>query len=226
MVQEILKTKITPPVVGSNMIIRQRLINELKRGLKIKDGFTRKLTLITAPAGFGKTSLVTHYCQKTERDVCWLSLSKEDNSPYSLLRYLLAAIKEVKTEFKATTKNILDGLAADITKTNKEKLEPKLIITFLNQLTELKEPIYIILDELEKINAKEVHEFLIYLIDNLPSKVHIMTTTRKDPPWPIIRWRGRGKAKIIEQQELKFNDTEAKQFLQQQNLELSDKEVK
>ena len=98
MKKQILKMKLTPPVV-SDIFKRQELCKKIYKDLKHKKNFNRKLTLVSAPAGYGKTYLLLNFFQEIDNDACWLTLSEEDNSPDSMLAYLLAAIREIFNDF-------------------------------------------------------------------------------------------------------------------------------
>ncbi len=227
---QILQTKLIPPQQNPNWIKRERVVEAIFADLLINDKFTRPLTLISAPPGYGKTSLLIDCSTRLigdDRKSAWLSVSIEDNSPLSFLTYLLAAIKKADNTFAPEADEYLLAIKEQgYERDSQKQLFQELLLYLLNQLSQLDQPLFIILDELEKINSPEIDQLFLYLIENLPASAHIIAASRKLNNWPVSTWQGTGKAKLFTKQELKFNLAEADLFFQNHDLPISDKHVR
>ena len=180
--QQILQRKLKPPLIQKS-VHRERLLNEVSRSLETEKGFYRKLTLLAAPAGYGKTYLMVNLYKKVEKqgeNCCWLTFSKEDDSVSRLLLYLAVTLSShPEIELNPEQYQIeQEGFS-----TEKNKALCKNILTdFLNKLEQLEAPFYIFFDELEHIESPEVCELLEYFISHLPPTVHIIASSRIDLP--------------------------------------------
>jgi LuxR family maltose regulon positive regulatory protein len=206
----ILLTKLFIPLAQPELVIRSRLIEQLNRNLH------RKLTLISAPAGFGKTTLVTDWLQSQGDDasspflVGWLSLDEGDNDAVRFLTYLITAL------------NRIQGLETDLGVGALQMLQspqpspPQIIlIAMINEIALVTDKIVLILDDFHLIDAQQVHECLNFLIENLPPQLHLVITTREDPPIPISRLRARGQLNELRAIDLRFTGEETAVFLNQ-----------
>jgi len=230
--KQLLQMKLRPPVI-TDLFVSRRLLQEISSGLEGKEGFNRKLTLLSAPAGFGKTSLLINYYQQVECEACWLTFSDEDNSLDSFLAYLLAALRRVNSNFgREVESSLADGFLKDFSgltgeeqEKRREKAGREILTAFLNEFSRYKKPFYIFWDELQELQSKKIHDLLSYFIANLPPTVHLIAAGRELPPWPVHRWLARGSSKIIGQDKLKFRPKEAQLFFEQKNKEITEKEA-
>jgi LuxR family transcriptional regulator, maltose regulon positive regulatory protein len=196
--EPLLLTKLRPPFTRSSLVSRPRLDDQIAQGLR------GPLTLITAPAGFGKTTLVASHLPACGMPVAWLSLDKDDNQAGRFLSYLVAALQEINPT--------IGGEAAQLVES--QQASPEAIITSLiNDLdTEGKEMI-LVLDDYHVISSQDVYEQVAFLIEHCPSTFHLVIATRSDPLLPLARLRARGQMVELRVTDLSFTDAEASQFL-------------
>jgi len=234
----ILQTKLYAPrrPRQAKVVHRPRLTEKLAAGL------VGKVTLIAAPAGFGKSTLLREWMavfvpQVQEQQggvnagthVAWLTLDPDDNDPVRFLTYLIASLQKFAPTVGETATALLPtpgGLAA--------APAPKTILTLLvNDLSLLasedspsSHPYVLVLEDYHVITAQPIHEALTFLLDHLPAHVHVIITTRADPPLPFARWRARDQLSEIRADDLRFTPDEAAAFLNDQmGLHLSVQEV-
>jgi LuxR family maltose regulon positive regulatory protein len=219
----ILLTKLFIPATRPELVSRSHLIEQLNHG------FHNKLTLISAPAGFGKTTLVIDWLHSQGDDtsspfmVAWLSLDEGDSDVERFLTYLVTAL------------NRIPGLETDIgvsalRMVNSPQPPPPetIMATVINEIALLTEKIILILDDYHLIDAEQVHESLGFLIENLPPQLHLVITTREDPPIQTSRLRARGQLTEIRAVDLRFTSGETAEFLNQVmglNLSVADTEA-
>ena len=195
----ILMTKLFAPALRPKLVPRQRLLTRLNKGLN------GKMTLVSAPAGFGKSTLVLDWLQQIDRPFAWLSLDAQDDEPRRFFSYLLAAIQTIDPQIGV---ELVMGLkSADI---DLAALTPLL----LNELLASNTPFVLVLDDYHTIQHSGIHEALSQLVDYLPATAHLVLTSRTDPPLPLPRWRVRGQLNEIRASELRFTNAEAARFLQ------------
>ena len=227
----LLATKLYIPPPRPDRVPRPRLIARLDEGLRLG----RKLTLISAPAGFGKTTLLSEWIEEgvgskeygVEEEhepsgegsptsysllptpiFAWLSLDEGDNDPARFLTYLVAALRRVE---ESIGDDILDALRSP----QPPPLEP-LLASLINQVDAALAPddlLLLILDDYHLITARQIHDALAYVLDHLPGNVHLAIATRADPPLPLARLRGRGQLTELRQADLRFTPGEAAAFL-------------
>ncbi|MEM7130030.1 MAG: LuxR C-terminal-related transcriptional regulator [Chloroflexota bacterium] len=207
----ILATKLFIPPSRPNLVYRPRLIERLNEGLH------GKLILISAPAGFGKTTLVSSWIDNLQVNasgvdqiashVAWLSLDERDNDLTRFLSYLIAALQTV---------------AADIGKVMLNQLQSQhsppvesLLTALLNDAATTAGNVILVLDDYHLIDAKPIDNALAFLLDYLPPQMHLVITTREDPPFPLARYRARGQMTEIRDGDLRFTPAEAARFLNQ-----------
>ncbi len=194
------------------LVPRPRLIN------KLNDGLNAKLTLISAPAGFGKTTLISEWGMRNAESstipysashnpkLCWLSLDENDNDLTRFLTYLIAALQTIEPDVGETAVSLLHSPQPPPTEA--------VMTALINQLAESDAGHYIIaLDDYHLITNTAVHQALTFLLENIPSQLHLVILTRADPPLPLPRWRARGQMNEIRQADLRFSGTEAAAFL-------------
>src|SRR6266566_1629379 len=197
----ILATKLYIPRLRPNVVSRPRLIERLNEGLY------RKLTLISAPAGFGKTTLVSEWVLGCQRPAAWLSLDEGDNDPTRFLTYLVAALQTLAATLGEGVLTILQS---------PQPPPPASILTaLLNDLTTISDDFVLVLDDYHVLDAKPVDHALTYLVDHLPPQMHLVIATREDPPLPLARLRVGGHLTELRVTDLRFTHAEAAEFLNQ-----------
>ncbi|MDF2591000.1 MAG: ATP-dependent transcriptional regulator [Clostridia bacterium] len=224
----LLRAKISMPPVRPDLVKRMHLIERLNDGLFHDNLFTRRFTLISAPAGYGKTTLVRQWMSHWEfRGGCF-SLDEGDNDPAIFWTYLVSSFQTVYPNLGINLMTFLSSFtfASGELSSKGFYLSEYLLTDFINDLMEIPEPMVLILDNLHLITDSNILNSLVFLIENLPPKVHLMITSRNDPPWPLVRWRARGDMVEIRQEDLRFTQKEADRFLHEiMHLELSSQNV-
>ena len=205
MPDRLLETKFHSPPWPSGGVIRPRLLDQLQAGLIEQ----RKLTLVSAPAGYGKTTLITSWLNSfpgSTRNI-WLSLEKSDNEPARFLSYWATAWNRI-SDF--VLENILELLDAP-------QLPPfqNILDEVINALARLEEPTTLVLDDYHIITNSLIHEMLEYFLEHQPRQAHLVIITRSDPPLPLARLRARGQMVEIRASDLRFTEEEASLFFNQ-----------
>src|SRR5438128_6893797 len=155
----ILATKLYLPRLRPNVVFRPRLLERLNEGVH------RKLTLISAPAGFGKTTLVSEWVEGIERPTAWLSLDEGDNNPSRFLTYLVAALQTIAANIGEGALGVLQS---------PQPPPPEAILTaLLNDLTTIQDQFVLVLDDYHVIDAKAIDQALTYLVEHLPPHMHL-----------------------------------------------------
>src|SRR5438309_2576843 len=197
----ILATKLYLPRLRPNVVFRPRLLERLNEGVH------RKLTLISAPAGFGTTTLVSEWVEGIERPTAWLSLDEGESDPTRFLTYLVAALQTIAA-------NIGEGVLGVLQ--SPQPPPPEAILTaLLNEITTLPDNFVLVLDDYHVIDAKPVDIALTYLVEHLPPQMHLVIATREDPQLPLARLRARGQLIELRAADLRFTPSEAAEFLNQ-----------
>src|SRR5512144_2574475 len=177
----ILATKLHIPPPRAEVIPRPRLIERLEAGLH------RKLPLISAPAGFGKTTLISEWAAGCGRPVAWLSLDEGDSNPARFLTYLIAALQTV-------AKHIGNGVMEAIQISQPQPtISEFLLTTLLNEISTIPDPFILVLDDYHLIDSEPIDQVLTFLLDHLPAQMHLVIATREDPSLPLPRYRARGQ---------------------------------
>ncbi len=197
---QLLATKLFIPRSRANAVMRSHLIARLQMG---RQG---KLTLISAPAGFGKTSLVAQWVNQLPDTSCaWLSLDKGDDLHSRFITYLIAALQTVDPQLGASLLPLIrDGLLSDMS---------EIITTLVNQLTSVRQPLILVLDDYHLITNSIIHDALTFLLKHMPPTLHLVLLTREDPSLPLYRWRGQGQMTELRAADLRFSKHEAALFL-------------
>ena len=199
MAEIILRTKLFIPPLRPLLVPRPRLLDKLNAGLQ------GKLSLVSAPAGFGKTTLVVHWLQQQARPVAWLSLDENDNEPLRFFTYLVTAVQTINSD-------LAEDLAAGLQSSNPP--EPTAVVpALLNELADHPDPFVLVLDDYHVINDGIIHTALAFLLDYLPPHIHLVITSRDEPNLPLPRWRVRGQLTDIRAADLRFTNDEATHFL-------------
>jgi LuxR family maltose regulon positive regulatory protein len=204
-----LKTKLYIPPIPSDPStgLRARLVSRPHLVERLDEGFRRgcKLTLVSAPAGYGKTTLLSEWVANCEWPVAWVSLDEGDNDPVRFWTYFVAALQTVRADI---------GEVALVTFQSPQPPPIESILTaVLNQIAEVPNPFALVLDEYHTIRVQPIHGALAFLIEHLPPQMHLVIATRADPPLPIARLRGRGQLTELYQSDLRFTSEEATKLL-------------
>src|SRR5712691_10073051 len=200
-VTPILATKLYLPPLRPHVVSRPRLLERLNEGLH------RKLTLISAPAGFGKTTLLSAWVAGCDRQVAWLSLDEGDSDPARFLTYLVAALRTIAP-------NIGEGVLG-VLQSPQPPLPEAILTALLNEITTLPDQFVLVLDDYHVIDAKPVDLALTFLVEHLPPQMHLVIATREDPQLPLARLRSRGQLTELRATDLRFTPPEAAEFLNQ-----------
>jgi LuxR family maltose regulon positive regulatory protein len=195
----LLRTKLHIPPTRSELVSRPRLLEGLDPGLD------RKLTLVSAPAGFGKTTLLSEWVTQHRDRTAWLSLDKEDNDPVRFWTYLVAALQTVHAGLGQDALQLLQAPQQSATKA--------ILTRLLNQITDLYQGVTLVLDDYHLISDPAIHEGIAFLLEHLPPQMHVVISTRADPPLPIHRLRARGQLTELRSNDLRFTASEAAAFL-------------
>jgi LuxR family maltose regulon positive regulatory protein len=197
--ESLLHTKVRLPFTRPSLVHRPRLERQILQGLR------GPLTLIIAPAGFGKTTLVAPCITGCGMPVAWLSLDKHDNQTGRFLSYLIAALQEADHAI---------GLEAAQLMGRMQQASPEEVLTSLiNDLDAGTREIVLVLDDYQFISSQAVHEGMTFLLEHCPHTLHLVIVTRSDPPLPLARLRARGQAMELRAADLRFSEPEAAQFL-------------
>jgi LuxR family transcriptional regulator, maltose regulon positive regulatory protein len=199
MAAPILATKLYKPPLRALSVRRPHLIARLNEGLR------RKLTLVAAPAGFGKTTLVSEWVASCARPVAWLSLDEGDNDPARFLSYLVTALRTVAP-------GIGEGTLRALQSPQPPPLDT-LLTSLLNEIAAVPESFVLVLDDYHVIDAKAVDGALTFLIEHQPPQMHLFIATREDPQLPLARLRARGELTELRVADLRFTPAEAAEFL-------------
>jgi LuxR family transcriptional regulator, maltose regulon positive regulatory protein len=203
MATDILATKLYLPPPRPGIVPRPRLVERLNESLAAG----RKLALISASAGFGKTTLASEWVAVCERPVAWLSLDEGDNDPTRFLTYFIAALQTITVNIGAGVLSVLQSPQPPSTES--------ILTTLLNEITTIPDSFILVLDDYHVIDSQPVDQALTFLVEHLPKKLHLVISTRVDPPWPLARFRARNQLIEIRSQDLRFTTEEAASFLNQ-----------
>jgi LuxR family maltose regulon positive regulatory protein len=207
----LLQTKLYAPPLRPELVSRPRLIERLNAGLD------RKLTLISAPAGFGKTTLLSEWVSGWEQPVAWVSLDEGDNDPSRFLAYLIAALQTIEANIGKETLGALQSPQPPPAESVLTVLINEMAAVFQGDPCgrPYSRPNVLVLDDYQVIEAQPVHRALIFLLDHLPLQMHLVIATRSDPPLPLARLRGRGQLSQVHLADLRFTPDKAAEFLNQ-----------
>lgn len=209
-----LTTKLYIPPPPSKVVARSRLVKQVAEGLTLK----HKLTLVSAPAGFGKSTLVSEWIVNCGRPVAWLSLDENDNDAARFLIYVVSALQTISPNLGM---DILDALQSP-----QPPPIDSILAALLNEISVIPDDVTLVLDDYHLTDSKSVDDALTFLIVHLPPQMHLVITTREDPSLPIPRLRARNQLTEIRAADLRFTLTEVAEFLNQaMGLDLSAEDV-
>lgn len=210
----ILQTKLHVPPVRPELVSRPRLIGRLNDGLSAGC----KLTLISAPAGFGKTMLLSEWTRQSGLPVAWVSLDAGDNDPARFWAYFVAALQTIHQEIGTAMLAMLHSPQPPPVET--------LLTALINEIAQVPGPLALVIDDLHMIAGQPVHGALACFLDNLPPQMHLFLAGRADPPLPLARLRARREMTELHAADLRFTSEEATTFLNEvMKLDLSAEDV-
>jgi len=210
---QLLLTKLYIPQPNPRVVIRPHLLARLNESL----AHGCKLTLLSAPVGYGKSTLVSSWLSTTDCPAAWLSLDPEDDDPRQFWVYVIAALQTIHPELGQTTLALLQT-------TQMPSIEG-LLSGLINQITTLSEKFILVLDDFHLIERIALYDGINYLLDHLPPQLHLVITTREDPPLPLPQMRAKGQMVELRVNDLRFSIEECAQFLNQMGLNLQPEEI-
>jgi len=194
----LLHTKFLIPRPRPDHISRTRLLRQLEAGL------TKKLVLVSAPPGYGKTTLLASFAHEATLPLVWYQLDPADNDPTAFLHYLIEGLRYTFPNLSQSTLNLLDDREVQI---------ERVLMVFLNEVTaSLEKDFLIILEDYHWINNPEVHRILDFLLEHQPPQMHFLISTRVQPPLSLARLRACGDLVELRTQDLRFTSDEIAQI--------------
>jgi LuxR family maltose regulon positive regulatory protein len=202
LVTSLLVTKLLIPPPRSTLIHRPHLVERINDW--VQTGY--RLILVSAPAGFGKTTLLSSWANSQQgRSIAWLSLDKDDNDPARFWIYLIAALQ--------TVEDGIGGAALEMLRSTRPRPIKAVITVLINELSQTTGELVIVLDDYHLIEELAVHNSISFLIENLPPHVHLVIASRSDPPLQLSLLRGRGQLGELRMSQLRFTQDETAEFL-------------
>jgi len=201
MATPLIATKLHIPTPRLGLVTRPTLLNCLSDGLKCK------LTLVSAPSGYGKTTLLAEWLSERGKDypTAWVSLEKGDNDPIRFLSYMITAFQNIQEGLGQDTGAMMQG--------TQNPTDDSILSVLVNELSIVSQDFLLVLEDYHVIELREIHQLMVFLLEHLPSKMHMVIITRSDPPFPLARLRARGDLSEIRAKDLRFSYEDAKAFL-------------
>jgi LuxR family maltose regulon positive regulatory protein len=201
----IIATKLNLPYSRARTVSRPRLVTRLEEDLLQNSEFSRQLTLLSAPAGYGKTTLVLEWLNQRDAPAAWVSLDEADNDPRRFITYLIAALDQIHPGLGEATSTRL--------RAPQPPPDDLLVTTLVNEISTTPIPLTLVLDDYHVIHTTKIHQLLAFLLDHQPANLHLVITTREDPLLPVSKLRARGQVLEIHQDDLRFTADETADFL-------------
>jgi LuxR family maltose regulon positive regulatory protein len=210
--EQLLRTKLFIPPIRSNRVPRPRLMEQVNRGLD------KAIILVSAPAGYGKTTLVSSWLRETGIPSAWLSLDEGDNDPIQFLQYFITALHQIVPAIQMDLLGILQGM--------QPAPFEALINIIINEIVEQAAPLILVLDDFHTLQAQPVLDICTYLIEHIPPQLHLALLTRTDPPLPLSRLRALNQLVDLRAEQLRFTQEEIAYFLNNMmRLDLSSEDI-
>ncbi|MBL1192729.1 MAG: hypothetical protein HND51_00090 [Chloroflexi bacterium] len=204
MATPLLATKLYVPKPRPELVLRPQLIERLNEGLH------HKLTVISAPAGFGKTTLVNEWVTTSDRQVAWLSLDESDGDLTVFLNYFIAALNQAER----SSEDIGEG-ALSMLQSPQPPAVTEILTGLINELAAIPTQTILVLDDYHRIQAQPIHDALAFLLEHLPEQLHLVIVTRQDPQIPLAKLRAQDQLTELRAADLRFSTSEAAEFLDQ-----------
>jgi len=199
MTENLLLSKLQIPVARSSLVTRPRLLARLNEGLN------RKIILVSAPAGFGKSTLLADWLRSIPLPAAWLSLNEDDNDVARFLTYLVTALQLLDPS--------LDNTALDLLQSPQPELKKAALTALLNQIERIQTESVLVLDDYHFLQEVDIHQAVDFLLTYLPPSLHLVISTRADPPLALARLRAQGTLLELRLKDLRFTEQEALAFL-------------
>ncbi|HET7087134.1 MAG TPA: LuxR C-terminal-related transcriptional regulator [Anaerolineae bacterium] len=207
----LLTTKLAIPPTRPDLVTRPRLIERLHQARHYK------LTLVSAAAGFGKTTLLSMWSQLTPLPVAWVSLDADDNDPARFLAYLIAALRTIHTSIGDAAQELLHS---------PQLLLQAVVATLINEIAAGRDDFVLVLDDYQSCDDPGIHWTVAFLLDHMPAHMHLVIASRSDPPLPLPRLRARREMLELQTDDLRFTPEETTAFLTRvMGLELSAQDI-
>ena len=207
-----LRTKLYVPPLQSTWVSRMRLLK------RMDEGFERKLTLISAPAGFGKTTLLVEWIHQKKIPVAWFSVDKKDNDPVHFLIYVIAGLQTLEPGIGKAALTLLQS-------PQPPPLE-SILINLINDISCIPTNATLVFDDYHAVDAKPIHDLIAFLLDHLPEHMHLVMATRSDPPLLLARLRSQNQLTELRAADLSFTTNEtADLFKKRLNLQISTNDI-
>jgi LuxR family maltose regulon positive regulatory protein len=208
MARPVIATKLYPPKLRPGSVTRPRLSERVRRGAE------SRLTLVSAPAGFGKTTLLAEWLHETaghdrhDHSVAWLSLDSTDSEPASFWTCVVVALQSAVPEVGTSALALIASVPSP------SSLPTELVLTsVLNELAAAPGEVWLVLDDYHLVDSREVSAGMAFFLDHLPPQLHVILSTRADPDLPLSRWRVRGELTEVRAADLRFTKDEAAAYL-------------
>lgn len=198
---DLILTKISIPPTRAHLVHRGRLHQQLDRSTD------HKFTLVTAPAGFGKSTLLSSWAEKCKSPIAWYALDDGDNDPDRFLTYLLSALQSVAPKLR-----LVESTAA-LRQTQETTAIENLLAFLINEFQQIEEPVGIVLDDYHLIHNPAVDDILTFLLEHIPPTFQLIIASRQKPNFTFARLRANGQVLELNEQDLRFKPEEASQFL-------------
>ena len=219
MPSNLIQTKLLVPPLRPGWVKRPHLVAQMNSGLE------RKLILVSAPAGYGKSTLLAEWVHQAPMPVAWLTLENGDNTSSRFWPYFISALQSIPALRKSFLKESHIGLEGMPQPVPPEEYLAGLV----DEITGVAAPFVLVLDDLHLITDPVIHNGLIFILDHLPASpegFHLVVASRKDPPWPMARMRARAQTAELRSRDLRFSTAETAEFLNQtMGLQLSDSDI-
>jgi len=198
MIEEVIATKVYQPHIKQKIVRRRRLIETLDRG------FDGSVILVSAPAGFGKTTVISSWIEECRQATAWLSIDNGENDPAVFLIYLVAALQTIDDRIGETLSATLQA---------SDSLNVRNVLArIINDLSAVEDDVLLVIDDYHLITSTEVHDILMLLIDHMPPNMYIVISTREDPPLNLVRLRASGQLLEVRAKDLRFTLSEIEEF--------------
>ena len=208
----LLKTKLAIPPLRTDLVSRPRLLK------KLNEGANKNFFLLSAPPGFGKTTLLSEWIHKKKFPAAWFSIDERDNDPISFLTYMIAALQTLEKNWGQPALELIQSPQLPSFEST--------IITLINSITPTPKNFALVLDDYHLIQSSSIHDMLSFFLDTLPAKMHLFLATRSDPPLPLSRIRTQNQMAELRTGDLSFTPDETTQYFKDKlNVDLTIEDI-